>query len=208
MSTVNVKVTPGISQASLEELLEIRSRSAEAASLAEQNKNIAELAADNAKASEESAKLSAQQAGQSNHEVSEVAQSIEQASQDLLSIAATVKSLPLGNGYVAQDLSAPDTSLTLDLSTGTVLRAELTAPSTVIAIDGATTEVGASRYATIILRQGSGANKVEWPDYIRWSYGNPPVLSFEQGQEDVITLMNIGGDSHWYGFLSGGWIHA
>jgi hypothetical protein len=102
---------------------------------------------------------------------------------------------------------AGDTAI-LDLAKATVFRVTLNTHITQIVFTNASGEEGSSRYATLILRQGTGVNLVEWPENVRWSYGHPPVLSYEKDVEDCITLVNFGTDAHWYGFLTGGWIHV
>ena len=102
---------------------------------------------------------------------------------------------------------AGDTAI-LDLAKATVFRVTLNTHITQIVFTNASGEEGSSRYATLILRQGTGVNLVSWPENVRWSYGHPPVLSYEKDGEDCITLVNFGTDAHWYGFLTGGWIHV
>ena len=102
---------------------------------------------------------------------------------------------------------AGDTAI-LDLAKATVFRVTLNTHITQIVFTNASGEEGSSRYATLILRQGTGVNLVSWPENVRWSYGHPPVLSYEKDGEDCITFVNFGTDAHWYGFLTGGWIHV
>lgn len=64
------------------------------------------------------------------------------------------------------------------------------------------------RQFTLVLKQGTGSNLVDWPDNVRWSFGNEPALSFTPSCEDVITFMQFGGSPALYGFFNGGGIHA
>lgn len=127
---------------------------------------------------------------------------------EVKAIAEMVESLPLGNGYVSESITPAGDTAILDLAKATVFRVTLNTHITQIVFTNASGEEGSSRYATLILRQGTGVNLVSWPENVRWSYGHPPVLSYEKDGEDCITLVNFGTDAHWYGFLTGGWIHV
>ena len=111
-------------------------------------------------------------------------------------------------GYVSESITPAGDTAILDLAKATVFRVTLNTHITQIVFTNASGEEGSSRYATLILRQGTGVNLVSWPENVRWSYGHPPVLSYEKDGEDCITLMNFGTDGYWYGFLTGGWIHV
>lgn len=94
-------------------------------------------------------------------------------------------------------------SITIPFATSGVHRVTLTAATTTIAVNS-TLKAGEARQITIILRQGVGAQKVNWPANIKWPNDRPPVLSLEQGQEDFVTLLSCATDSHIYGFSNGG----
>ena len=102
---------------------------------------------------------------------------------------------------------AGDTAI-LDLAKATVFRVTLNTHITQIVFTNASGEEGSTRHVTLILRQGTGVNLVSWPENVRWSYGHPPVLSYEKDDEDCITLVNFGTDEYWYGFLTGGGFHV
>lgn len=59
---------------------------------------------------------------------------------------------------------------------------------------------------TLNLIQGTGANKVAWPNNVKWSNGRPPVLSFTPGASDMVTLLYAGSAVGWIGFFSAGGI--
>lgn len=111
-------------------------------------------------------------------------------------------------GYVSESITPAGDTAILDLAKATVFRVTLNTHITQIVFTNASGEEGSSRYATLILRQGTGVNLVSWPENVRWSYGHPPVLSYEKDGEDCITLVNFGTDAHWYGFLAGGGFHV
>lgn len=123
-------------------------------------------------------------------------------------INVVVKRFASGNGYVSESITPAGDTAILDLAKATVFRVTLNTHITQIVFTNASGEEGSSRYATLILRQGTGVNLVSWPENVRWSYGHSPVLSYEKDVEDCITLVNFGTDAHWYGFLTGGWIHV
>lgn len=65
-----------------------------------------------------------------------------------------------------------------------------------------------SRQITLILRQGTGSNRVAWPASIKWNNNRPPVLSYVTGRSDVITLLTNDSGASWFGFHNGSWFNA
>ena len=63
-----------------------------------------------------------------------------------------------------------------------------------------------SRELKLILRQGTGANLVEWNSNIKWQLNQPPALSYDEGTVSIIKLISsptiLG---NWYGILEGAW---
>lgn len=64
--------------------------------------------------------------------------------------------------------------------------------------------VNTQREIIVILRQGTGANKVSWPTNIDWSYDSEPVLAFQQVKYDKFQLVKIHGQANWSGSVIGG----
>lgn len=93
----------------------------------------------------------------------------------------------------------------ISINTGgsTVVRATLTADITTLAVSG-TVPDGQSRQFTIILDQGVGARQVTWDANIKWADGRVPVLSYEPGAQDIISILVVGGLAQSYGFFNGG----
>lgn len=149
-----------------------------------------------------------QVSGELAGEAKDAAADAKRSMHEVKTIAEVVESLPLGNGYVSVSITPVGDTAILDLTKATVFRITLNTHITDIVLTNASGVEGSTRYATLLLRQGSGVNLVSWPKSIRWSYGQPPVLSYEKDCEDCITLVNFGTDAHWYGFLTGGWIHV
>ena len=56
----------------------------------------------------------------------------------------------------------------------------------------------------VILRQGTGANKVSWPNNVDWAYGSEPVLAFQQGKYDRFQLIKLQGQNNWMASTVGG----
>lgn len=67
---------------------------------------------------------------------------------------------------------------------------------------------GNCRQLTLMLQQGTGANKVVWPSSVRWNNGRTPVLSQDTGKVDVLTLLTKDSGAKWYGFYNGGYFNA
>lgn len=51
----------------------------------------------------------------------------------------------------------------------------------------------------ITLKQGTGANLVDWPTTIKWPHDMKPVLSYTAGQEDIIVLSTTDKGVSWKG---------
>ena len=126
---------------------------------------------------------------------------------DVVALHHISESLPLGKGYIAATVTPEGDTAILDLTTAAAFRVTLNAPTTHITFTNESGTAGSMRYITLVLRQGTGVNLVEWPSNVRWSYNQQPVLAYEKDYEDVVTLVNFGTDGYWYGFLTGGGFH-
>ncbi|MGP6488935.1 hypothetical protein [Duffyella gerundensis] len=93
-------------------------------------------------------------------------------------------------------------TLALDMSDGKrVFTATLSVASTQVSIINASGNKKNSQTVTIALTQGTGANKIEWPSNVIWSYGRTPVLTFTKDSVDVFQFLSVDGGSTWYGSL-------
>jgi len=93
-------------------------------------------------------------------------------------------------------------TLELDMSDGKrVFTATLSVASTQVSIINASGNKKNSQTVTIALTQGTGANKIEWPSNVIWSYGRTPVLTFTKDSVDVFQFLSVDGGSTWYGSL-------
>ncbi|MCE1393193.1 MULTISPECIES: phage tail protein [Enterobacteriaceae] len=106
---------------------------------------------------------------------------------------------------ITQDLltiNNVEDTLELDMSDGKrVFKATLTAPVTQLSVINASGSNLNSQTITMLLTQGTGANKISWPFNVKWSYGREPVLTFTKDSIDVIQFLSIDGGSTWYGSL-------
>ncbi|EPI7965649.1 hypothetical protein ACS8QC_000098 [Cronobacter sakazakii] len=106
---------------------------------------------------------------------------------------------------ITQDLltiNNVEDTLELDMSDGKrVFKATLTAPVTQLSVINANGSNLNSQTITMLLTQGTGANKISWPSNVKWSYGREPVLTFTKDSIDVIQFLSIDGGSTWYGSL-------
>ena len=57
---------------------------------------------------------------------------------------------------------------------------------------------------TLVLTQGTGANKVQWPSNIKWQHGIAPALSYTQGSVDLMYFITLDKGSTWLGAIIGG----
>lgn len=93
-------------------------------------------------------------------------------------------------------------TLELDMSDGKrFFKATLTAPVTQLSVINASGSNLNSQTITMLLTQGTGANKISWPSNVKWSYGREPILTFTKDSIDVIQFLSIDGGSTWYGSL-------
>ncbi|EPY8401622.1 phage tail protein [Enterobacter ludwigii] len=106
---------------------------------------------------------------------------------------------------ITQDLltiNNVEDTLELDMSDGKrVFKATLTAPVTQLSVINASGSNLNSQTITMLLTQGTGANKISWPSNVKWSYGREPVLTFTKDAIDVIQFLSVDGGSTWYGSL-------
>lgn len=106
---------------------------------------------------------------------------------------------------ITQDLltiNNVEDTLELDMSDGKrVFKATLTAPVTQLSVINASGSNLNSQIITMLLTQGTGANKISWPSNVKWSYGREPVLTFTKDSIDVIQFLSIDVGSTWYGSL-------
>lgn len=106
--------------------------------------------------------------------------------------------------YARAAVSADAATLQIDTSSGasyidvtlTLATVELTLPAPEI-------ESGHIKQLTLALAQGTGANRVTWPSNLAWPNGRIPVLSYTEGQVDLVTLLYIG-NGNWRGFFAAG----
>lgn len=104
--------------------------------------------------------------------------------------------------YVSQHLTATDT-LSLDVSQASEFIITLSAITCALTFSGALSEDNITQQITLVLTQGTGVNKVVWPDNVRWQHDHIPVLSYTEGNTDVVTLVTWDNGVSWLGFYSG-----
>ena len=110
---------------------------------------------------------------------------------------------------IAKSMSATD-NLTIPVNDADFFDVTLNETLCVIRLDNFLRVNGPRivRKVDVMLTQGTGANRVQWADTIRWAYGRPPLLSFERGYSDMVTLLTLDDGDTWIGFFSGGWTLA
>ena len=92
----------------------------------------------------------------------------------------------------------------VDVSSPIVIDIALESPETTITITNSNPNADRANQTVLLLRQVDGANIVNWPESIRWANGQEPVLSFQSGKMDIVTLMSLG-NGEVIGFSSGSW---
>lgn len=118
---------------------------------------------------------------------------------------ALIKSYALASAYSFWEEDASN-FIVLDPTKGSVSHHVLMEPLTSVSFATFKTEPTVARQLTVILEQGTGANKIsKWDEKIKWSQDRIPVLSLESGRKDVVTLLTYDEGKSWLGFFNGGW---
>lgn len=126
----------------------------------------------------------------------------------ILSTESSLLAAVYGSLYSFSFETANTSTYTVNLDETALSRVDLTAPVTNLILQSSPLSVEKAKQFTIILRQGTGSNKVNWPHTVRWAYNISPALSYGVQDEDIITLIRCGTDNFYYGFFSGGAFRA
>lgn len=110
--------------------------------------------------------------------------------------------------YKYYEDSTNETTYEINAQDATVQLITISASTTTITIRTPDDGAEKCRQLTLMIQQGTGANKIKWPTTVRWNNGREPVLSFENGKIDVITLLTKDSGKKWFGFYNGGWFDA
>lgn len=110
--------------------------------------------------------------------------------------------------YEFTDRNISTTTYQIKPLDGSVQRLVLNASTTTMTFATFADGANKARQITLLLKQGTGSNRVTWPSSIRWNNGRAPVLSYLTGRVDVITLLTYDSGTSWYGFYNGGWFNA
>lgn len=131
-----------------------------------------------------------------------MAEAVE-ASRKLLELSALIGTSAFSSTYKFKEVPVVAGKATLDADVASVLRVNLTGVTTEIEVLTGPGSIDTARQLTVFLRQGTGSNKVDWKGKVRWANNVEPILSFTNGDEDVITLIKCATDSKFYGFFPG-----
>ena len=75
-------------------------------------------------------------------------------------------------------------------------------PTTTVTFAALTNVAENTRFEVMLtFKQGTGANKVTWPDIVKWPHGAQPVLSYAANAEDTLSLYTLDGGVTWKGSL-------
>lgn len=96
-------------------------------------------------------------------------------------------------------------SRAIDVTQGACQSMTLMQPSTTVTIKAFSDPTNTCRQLTLLVKQGTGANKVVWDGKIKWNNSREPVLSYIKDKIDIITLLTIDSGVTWMGFYNGGW---
>ena len=110
--------------------------------------------------------------------------------------------------YQYRDRTITGTTVEIGPLAGSVQRLTFNSSTTTVTIGPFSDGPDKARQLTLLIKQGTGSNKVVWPSSIRWNNNRAPVLSYLTGRVDVITLLTYNSGASWYGFYNGGWFDA
>lgn len=101
-------------------------------------------------------------------------------------------------------------TVTIDPNLGGMQTLTLTQAKTTLSIAPITGPSGLYRQITLFIKQGSGANKITWPDSskISWSNEVEPHPSYVAGMMDIVTLISVDDGAHWIGMPNGAWFNV
>lgn len=134
--------------------------------------------------------------------VNEILNLAEATRQKIEALYEQVKAYSLKAAY-SHETVLVGVGYEVDPDTATVFHLTLSADSTAITAR-MPEDPKLDRQTTLIINQGPGARKITWGPNIIWPGGIAPVLSFEAGKEDVVTLLFMPSKGKIYGFFNGG----
>lgn len=104
------------------------------------------------------------------------------------------------------DLGTVTDTLTIDTDPSkhvSLFSLELSVPSCKVDLSNFTPPTGYTWAFSLVIKQGTGANKIEWPTYIKWPGGIAPQLSFTKDYTDIVSFLVLNGEV--LGSSGGGW---
>lgn len=96
-------------------------------------------------------------------------------------------------------------SMTISAKDYSVFNITLSSPVTTLNFAKYTEPEPQARQITLMLKQGLGSQKVNWPASVKWAQGRAPTLSLDFERIDVITFITVDGGTTYLGFFNGGW---
>lgn len=130
--------------------------------------------------------------------------------QDLRNVCekyAQALSSPWFGCYVTEKIDECPETYTIDPTSAAVFVFDLQEPITTLNLKEYTETEGVSRTLTLFFKQGTGSNKVAWPDNVLWSQGRKPILSYTPGHTDVVQLITSDDGQTWLASFNGGWFN-
>ena len=94
-------------------------------------------------------------------------------------------------------------SLTLDLQTANVFVVTLTENVSTLALSNAPPSTKAGSVTLVLKQDATGNRTLSWPASVKWSGGNPRVVSTAANAVDVFAFFTTDGGTTWYGFAGG-----
>ena len=117
-----------------------------------------------------------------------------------------VSALTDGTHYRSQTMTG-GAALELPIDEATIFNVNLNQATCALTFSALAVLPGTAYHTIINLTQGTGGVKqVTWPTNIRWPYGRIPVLSYDEGYTDTVTLITTDSGVTWMGYFTAGWV--
>lgn len=107
--------------------------------------------------------------------------------------------------YKVKKFTAANT-VTINPADAAIFDITLTVANALVILSSLSDDAGYGRQITLKLRQGTGSNKLVWPNNINWAENTLPILSFSPQRADIVTLITTDSGVTWDGYYQRGWI--
>lgn len=134
------------------------------------------------------------------------AQTATQQAQSAVQAATDARRYQIGTIYKKQviNVSSSQTSVLIDLAVATEFVLNLSNVNECqLTFANPNTADDLAQQFSILVRQVTGANKLAYPNTVKWQNNKRPVLSWDVNKEDMLTFATYNNGATWHGYFSG-----